>query len=57
MNERSEVRERSEQCGASKSVSGASKQENGQAGGPVLTITSGFLAVLDHREVAKETRE
>ena len=45
--ERSGARERSEQCGASERVSGASERANGQASGPVLT--SRFLAFLTHR--------
>ena len=48
MSERSGAHEQSEQCGASKQVSGASEQTNGQASGPVLT--SGFLAVMNHCE-------
>ena len=43
--ERSGGREQSEQSGASERVSGASKQANGRARGPVLT--SEFLIVLD----------
>ena len=39
-------RERSEQSGASKRVSGASERANGRASGPVLT--SWFLFVPDH---------
>ena len=38
--------ERSEQCGARKRVSGASKQAKRQASGPVFL--SGFLVILDH---------
>ena len=48
MSERSGGRERSEQSGASKRVSGASERENGRASGPVLQ--SVFLAVIDHSE-------
>ena len=48
--ERSEGRERSEQSGASKRVSGASERANGRASGPVLT--SVFLVILAHCEVA-----
>ena len=43
--ERSGVHERSEKCGASKRVSGASERANGRASGPVLT--SRFMAVLN----------
>ena len=44
--ERSEARKQSE-CGrARKQVSGASKRENGQAGGTVLTF--GLLVILAH---------
>ena len=50
--ERSGGREQSEQSGASERVSGASEQANGRASGPVLT--SGFLIILDHSEMAKE---
>ena len=48
MSERSGGRERSEQSGGSKRVSGASERANGRASGPVLT--SVFLVVLDHSD-------
>ena len=38
-NERSEVREQSEQCGTSNKVSGASERVDGEANGPVLFVT------------------
>ena len=53
------MHKRSEQGGASKRVSGASKQVNGRASSPLLQ--SVFLAVLDHsgresrREQVRET--
>ena len=46
MSEHSGVRERSEQCGTSERVSGASERGNGRASGPVLTTR--FLAVPNH---------
>ena len=46
MSERSGGRQRSEQSGASKRVSGASERANGRASDPVLT--SQFLFVPDH---------
>ena len=46
-NERSGARERSEQCGASEWVSGASERASGRANGPVLT--SRLQAYLNHR--------
>ena len=54
MSERSRVRERSEQGGASEQVSGASEGANGRASGPVLT--SQFLAVLPHCAETKNRR-
>ena len=48
-NERSGARERSEQCGASEWVSGASERASGRANGPVLT--SRFPAVPNHRDL------
>ena len=50
MSEHSGGREQSEQSGASKRVSGASKQANGQVSGSVLM--SLFLFVPDHSEAA-----
>ena len=46
MNERSAARERSEQCGASERVSGASERANGQLSG--LVLLSVLLVVLAH---------
>ena len=48
-NERSGVRKWSEQCRASKWVSGTSERANGQANGPVLTSRI-LLAYLNHRK-------
>ena len=45
----SRVRERSEWCGASKWVSGASERANGRASGPALQ--SGYLVSLTHSAV------
>ena len=49
MSERSGGRERSEQSGASKRVSGASERANGRASAPVLT--SGFFVDLAHSDM------
>ena len=46
MSERSEARERIEQCGVSERVSGASERASGRASGPLLT--SRFQEVLNH---------
>ena len=48
MNKRRTARERSELCGASERVSGASERANGRASGPVLK--SGVLVDLAHSE-------
>ena len=50
MSERSRARERSEYCGTSKQVSGASERANGRASDPVLQ--SGFLVILAHSVLA-----
>ena len=51
--DRSGAREQSEQGGASKRVSGASKRANRRVSGPVLT--SGFLFVPDHSAACSHT--
>ena len=53
--ERGGGRERSEQSGASKQVSGASKWANGRASGPVLQCV--FLGVFDHSEEEEEKKK
>ena len=49
VSERSGWRERSQQSGASKRMSGASEQANGRASGPVLT--SVFFFIFDHSDL------
>ena len=55
VSERTSAAERSENCGASKLESGASKLANGEASGPVLT--SQFMAALNHSAEAQKNTD